>query len=130
MSRGTRAEPLPLVLSRCIGHAEGMDNYSEFVSEMRAALVRLGTLRVSEDGPAGEVSLLTGDGREFTFEVPLAGIIERVSVNDLEIMAHPDNENPLIGQLRLFAIHVEEAIDTWEGGGRLLAFTKYGVETK
>jgi hypothetical protein len=107
-----------------------MHNHSEFISEMRAALVRVGTLRVSEEGPLGEVALLTGDGRNFTFEAPLAGIIEGVSVNDLEIMAHPDDETPLIGQLRLFAIHVEEAIDTWEGGVRLLEFTKYGVETK
>lgn len=51
-------------------------------------------------------------------------------MNDPEIMSLPDDETPLSGQLRLFAIHVQEAIDTSGGGERRLEFTKYGVEAK
>lgn len=85
---------------------------------------------MSEEGPAGRVWLLTPDGREFLFEASLAGILDGISVNDPEIMSHPDDETPFSGQLRLFAIHVQEAIDTSGDGGRLLEFTKYGVEVK
>lgn len=107
-----------------------MQNYPELVQAMRAALAWSGTLRISEEGPAGQVRLRTSDGREYAFDAPLAGILEGISANDPEIMAHPDDEIALSGQLRLFAIHVQEAIDTSGGGERLLQFTEYGVEAR
>lgn len=107
-----------------------MQNYPEFVSALRAALIWCGTIRVDEEGPTGQVWLFTPDGREFSFKAPLAGILDGISVNDPEIMAHPDDETPLSGQLRLFAIHVQEAIDTSGGGERLLEFTQYGIEAQ
>lgn len=107
-----------------------MQDYSEFVRAMRAALTWCGTLRIDEEGPAGQVWLLTLDGLEFSFTAPLAGIFDAVSAIDSEIMADPDDDTSISGQLRLFAIHVQEAVDTSGGGERLLKFTEYGVDAR
>jgi hypothetical protein len=123
-------EELPLVLLRVIGQAGPMQNYPEFVRALRDALVWCGTLRVDEEVPAGRVWLDTADGREFSFKESLAGISDAVTAYDSDIMSDPDDGMPITGQLRLFAIHVREAIDTSDDGGHVLVFTGWGVETE
>ncbi|WP_146069682.1 hypothetical protein [Arthrobacter sp. B0490] len=107
-----------------------MQDYSEFVRAMRAALTWCGTLRVDQEGATEQVWLLTPDGREFLFRVPLAGIFDAVTALDSDIMSDPDDGRPIIGQLGLFAVHVQEAVDTAGGGERVLEFTRYGVDAQ
>jgi hypothetical protein len=107
-----------------------MQNYPEFVRAMQAALVLCGTLRVDKEATTGRAWLQAADGREFSFKESLAGIWDALTAYDSEIMSEPDDETALSGQLRLFAIHVREAVDTSVADGLALAFTQWGVETE
>ena len=107
-----------------------MRNYPEFVRAMQAALVWCGTLRVDEEAPTGRAWLQAAEGRQFSFKESLAGIWDALTTYDSEIMSEPDDETALSGQLRLFAVHVREAVDTSLADGLVLVFTEWGVETE
>lgn len=96
---------------------------------MQAALVWCGT-RVDREAPEGRVWLRAADGREFSFKESLASIWDALTAYDSEIMSELDDETALSGQLRLFALHVREAVDTSVADGLVLVFTEWGVETE
>ncbi|OUM39955.1 hypothetical protein [Arthrobacter sedimenti] len=104
-----------------------MHDYRNFVSDLRSVLASAGTLRVIGEGGAASVSLRTDDDREYTFMGSLADIYTAVSRNDPEILSRASDKSVMEGQLRLFSVHVEEAIDTASTDAHLLELKSFGI---
>jgi hypothetical protein len=95
--RGRQVDPVP--------------EYADFTSRLRDVLENLGTLEV-EGGAGSRPALLTPDGRRFVFAQTLAQMHAAVSRIDGEVLSDPADSSPLEGQLRLFSVHVWEAVET------------------
>ncbi|MBJ2122306.1 hypothetical protein I6N91_15085 [Arthrobacter sp. MSA 4-2] len=67
------------------------------------------------------------DGRRFVFAQTLAQTHAAVSRIDGEVLADPADSSPLEGQLRLFSVHVWEALATAPGDAGTLRITSSGV---
>ncbi len=106
-----------------------MPEYADFAARLRDVLVAYGELEV--DGGAGSHPvLLSPDGRRFVFAQTLAQMYRAISRIDGEVLSDPADPSPLEGQLRLFSVHVMEALDTAPSGAGTLRITSFGVRAK
>ncbi|CAA9264808.1 MAG: hypothetical protein AVDCRST_MAG83-3199 [uncultured Arthrobacter sp.] len=103
-----------------------MTEYADFASRLRDVLVGIATLEV-DGGADSRPALLSPDGRRFVFAQTLAQMHAAVSRIDGEVLSDPADSSPLEGQLRLFSVHIWEALETAAGDAGTLRITYYGV---
>ncbi|RJT95240.1 hypothetical protein D6T65_16745 [Arthrobacter frigidicola] len=103
-----------------------MTEYADFASRLRDVLVGIGTLEV-DSGADSRPALLSPVGRRFVFAQTLAQMHAAVSRIDGEVLSDAADSSPLEGQLRLFSVHVMEALDTAAGDATTLRITSSGV---
>lgn len=67
------------------------------------------------------------DGLVYAFAAPFADIVRHVETSGPSPLAHHDDPNSHLGQWRLFAVHITEAMATAEPGHDKLVLMPYGV---
>jgi acyl transferase domain-containing protein len=100
--------------------------YADFAVRLRDVLEGTGMLEV-DGGARSRPALLSPDGRRFVFAQTLAQMHAAVSRIDGEVLSSPADSSPLEGQLRLFSVHVWEALEAAAGDAGTLRITASGV---
>ncbi|NYD77221.1 hypothetical protein [Arthrobacter cupressi] len=104
-----------------------MKDYARFISQLKYVLSNDG--RVDVEGADGQatVAFTTRDGRRFDFRASLDEIYRLVELNDSEILSRAEDSSPLEAQLRLFSVHVWEAVETAADDARFFEVRDFGV---
>lgn len=87
----------------------------------------LGQISAEGLGWSACVSLSTTSGRQFRFEGNLGDLHRAVERTDAEGLWPGEEASSLEVKLRLFSVHLQEAIATAPEGARRLRFQSYGV---
>ena len=97
-----------------------------FLQQLSAAVASMGL--ISSDGGGSAVSLHAYDGRVFCFDTDLAGMRAAVERTDTSgLWPGTDDETPLTAKLRLFSVHLYEALETAPADAVHLSFRHYGI---
>lgn len=91
--------------------ADVVRDYDLFVELLGNALSNDGFLEVPSTEGRANLTFVTGSGRRFTFRASLDEVFDAVEKLDGEILSDAEDCSPLLGQLRLFSVHVEEAVE-------------------
>ena len=99
-----------------------------FLAQLSAAAAHLGVISCGGGGRTALVTLRTHDGRVFSFDEDLAGIRRAVELTDADGLWSDTADAPsLAGRLRLFSVHLYEAVETAPAGAHRLSCHSYGV---
>lgn len=104
-----------------------MRDYDYFVRALTAVLSPVGAIEVDGSNGQAKVAFVTPLGRRLTFLASLDELYAAVEQTDGEVLSQPDDPSPLEGKLRLFSVHVEEAIDIANDTAQNLELRRYGV---
>ena len=104
-----------------------MPDYDRFLAALCAAAAHLGTIAAEGGGGSARVRLRTCKGREFVFDEDLAGTYRAVEGISAEGLFSGEEIPPGAAKLRLFSVHLYEALETAPPGAHRLALHSYGV---
>ncbi|WP_120522861.1 hypothetical protein [Arthrobacter celericrescens] len=104
-----------------------MRDYEEFLSRLRYVLSLDGTIESSGMGGGAQVTFVGLEGRRFEFIQSLGQIYSAVGRLDSEVLADPQDISDMQAQLRLFSVHVKEAVETAPDGARFFEVRSSGV---
>ncbi|MFB0834255.1 hypothetical protein ACX8Z9_14560 [Arthrobacter halodurans] len=99
-----------------------MRDYEKFVSDLRRMTSEDGDLESDGLDALSRVSIVGRDGRRLVFDAGLAKILEAVQrIDSSGLFDSPD------GPLRLFSVHLMEALEMAPDGATRLELREYGV---
>lgn len=99
-----------------------MRDYEKFVSDLRRITSEDGDLETDGLDALSRVSIVGRDGRRLVFDAGLAQILEAIQrIDSSGLSDSPD------GPLRLFSVHLMEALKRAPDGATRLELREYGV---
>ena len=104
-----------------------MLDHGQFLNKLNAVCSHLGQITAEGTGSASTVTLDTNDGRTFAFEGHLGDIYHAVDKTDASGLWPGEDATSIEVKLRLFSVHLYEAIETAPKGARTLELHSYGV---
>ncbi|WAP50778.1 hypothetical protein OL239_12260 [Arthrobacter sp. ATA002] len=104
-----------------------MPDCARFLTQLSAAAAHLGVIESEGGGGAARVSLRSNDGRLFSFDEDAAGIHRAVERIDAGGLWPGEDASSAAIKLRLFSVHLDEALETAPGDAHRLSLRSYGV---
>jgi hypothetical protein len=105
----------------------GRRDYGDFIAQLKYVLSPDGRVEVKGEDGRATVAFVTQAGRRFDFRENVDEIYTLVERSDSEILSSPEDRSPLGAQLRLFSVHVGEAVATAADDARFFEVRNYGV---
>lgn len=104
-----------------------LPDFDPFLEELSAVTAHLGQISAEGLGWSACVSLSTTSGRQFRFEGNLGDLHRAVERTDAKGLWSGEDSSSLEVKLRLFSVHLQEAVETAPEGARGLRFLSFGV---
>ena len=104
-----------------------MPSSARFLNQLSSAMAPLGEISVEGAGWSARVVLSTTSGRHLRFEGNLGDLHRAVQKTNADGLWPGEDASSLDVKLRLFSVHLYEAIATAPEGARRLRFQSYGV---
>lgn len=99
-----------------------MRDYEKFVADLRRMTTEDGELETDGFNAFSRVSIVARDGRRFVFDADLEHVRRTVERTDAD-----GSFGGADGSLRLFSVHVMEALEMAPDGATRLELREYGV---
>ncbi len=104
-----------------------MHDYDHFLAELVAVTADIARISVEGQGGSARVIVHAMDGRQLPFEGTLADLYRAVENTDAEGLYPDEDASSVDTKLKLFSVHVLEALDTAPAGATRLTFRHFGV---
>lgn len=104
-----------------------MPSSLHFLDQLSSSMSHLGQISAEGLGWSACVSLSTTSGRQLRFEGNLGDLHRAVERTDAKGLWPGEDSSSLDVKLRLFSVHLDEALETAPEGARRLRFLSCGV---
>ena len=104
-----------------------MPDYDHFLAMLSAVCSHLGRMSAEGSGGTATVTVQAVDGREMVFAGNLSEVYEAVEKTDASGLWPGEDDTSIEVKLRLFSVHLHEAIETAPYDARSLSLRSYGV---
>lgn len=104
-----------------------MPNYDDFAAQLSVVTEGLGEIMLHGEGESATVVMRVAGSRTLMFEGTLRDLYRAVEATDATGLYSDEEASSLTGRLKLFSVHLEEALETAPRGARYLEYRSFGL---